>query len=181
LIETSAIETIPKISSLKRSSGNFGTSSSSPFPKATNLKQRSLKMFVLRLFGKFVSTLKGCCRFHPTHRVGFWTLLTSNPSNALSVVLKTEGNGGWLTAVARWHMRYLLKRISCRRRDRANGLCANPFALRHTVFVLQLCIILCIVWYHRAPSSRTERSRAFIVTHLRHAGPHNFNHHLPHP
>ena len=38
LIETSAIETFPKCLSLKRSSGNFGTSSSSPFLKARSLK-----------------------------------------------------------------------------------------------------------------------------------------------
>ena len=53
-IETSAIEIFLKISSYKRSSGNFGISSSSPFPKAKNLKRRSLKMFALRLFGKFM-------------------------------------------------------------------------------------------------------------------------------
>jgi len=97
LIETGAIETFPKSSSFKRFSGNFSPSSSSPFPKAGNLKQRSLKMFVLRLFGKlmpFSPTLKGCCRFHPTQKVGPWTPLTSNPSNALSAVLKTGGNGG---------------------------------------------------------------------------------------
>src|SRR5258708_5116480 len=81
----------------KRCSGNFSPSSSSPFPKAGNLNQRSLKMFVLQLFGKlmpFSPTLKGCCQFHPTQKVGPWTPLTSNPSNALSAVLKTEGNGG---------------------------------------------------------------------------------------
>jgi hypothetical protein len=76
LIETSAIKTFPKSSSFKRSSDNFGLSSSSPFPKARNLKQRSLKIFVLRLFGKFMPpypTPKGCRRFHSTHKAGPWT------------------------------------------------------------------------------------------------------------
>src|SRR5229473_5056161 len=97
LIETGAIETFPKSLSFKHFSGNFSLSSSSPFPKAGNLKQRSLKMFVLRLFGKlmpFSPTLKGCCRFHPTQKVGPWTPLTSNPSNALLAMLKTGGDGG---------------------------------------------------------------------------------------
>jgi len=77
-----------------------------------------------------------------------------NPSNVLSVVLKTEGNGGWLTAVARWHMQYLLRRISRRRHDRVSELCANLFALR-----VGQCLAAvvhhasCIVWCHRAPSS----------------------------
>ena len=76
LIETSAIETFPKSSSFKRSSGRFSPSSSSPFPKARNFKQTSLKMFVLRLFGKFMPlypTPKGCSRFRSTHKVGPWT------------------------------------------------------------------------------------------------------------
>ena len=107
LIETSAINTIPKSLSFKHSSGNFDTSLSSPFPKAGNLKCKSLKLFVLQLFGKFIlfsPTLMGCRRFHFTQKVGLWTLLTSNPSNALSAMLETGGNGGWLTTVARWHM-----------------------------------------------------------------------------
>ena len=73
LIETGAIKTFPKTSRFKHSSGNFGPSSSSPFPKAQNLKQRSLKMFALRLFGKFMQlypTPEGCHRFHFTHKVG---------------------------------------------------------------------------------------------------------------
>jgi hypothetical protein len=53
-IETSALDAFLKISSFTHSLGNFGTSSSFPFPKARNLKRRSLKMFVLRLFGKFM-------------------------------------------------------------------------------------------------------------------------------
>jgi hypothetical protein len=133
LIETSAIKTFLKSSSFKLSSGNFSSSSSSPFPKARNLKQRSLKMFVLRLFGKLMSsypTPKGCRQFHSTHKVGPWTPLTSNPSNVLLAVLKTGGNGGWLTAVARWPMRYLLRWISRQRHDRASEPCMNPFALR---------------------------------------------------
>jgi hypothetical protein len=98
LIETSAIKTFPKSSSLKHSSGNFCTLSSSPFPKVRNLEQRSLKMFVLRLFGKFMPfspTLKGCRQFHSIQKVVPWTPLTSNPSNVLSAVLKTEENGDW--------------------------------------------------------------------------------------
>jgi hypothetical protein len=85
-----------------------------------------LKMFVLRLFNKFMPlypTLMGCRRFHSTHKVGPWTPLISNPSNVLSAVLKTRGNGGWLTAVAHWHMRYSLRQISRRRHDRASELC----------------------------------------------------------
>ena len=117
-------------------------------------------MCVLWLFGKFAPfypTLKGCRRFHSTHKAGHWTPPTSNPSNVLSVVLKTVENGGWLTAVARWHMRYLLRRISCRQCDRANGLCANPFALRHTVFVCS-CASYCAsfgttVRHYHAPSA----------------------------
>src|SRR5258707_11677989 len=86
LIETGAIETFPKSSSFKCFSGNFSPLSSSPFPKAGNLKQRSLKMFVLQLFGKlmqFSPTLKGCCRFYPIKKEGPWTPLTSNQSSVL--------------------------------------------------------------------------------------------------
>jgi hypothetical protein len=132
LIKTSAVKTFPNSSSFKHSSGNFCTSLSSPFPKAWNLKQRSLKMSVLRLFGKFMPlypTFKGH-QFHFTHKWGPWTPLTSNPSNALLAVLKTGENGGWLTAVARWHMRYLLRWISWRRHCRASELCIIPLALR---------------------------------------------------
>ena len=114
-IKISVIKTVPKISSFKHSLGNFGTSLSSPFPKARSLKRMGLKMSVLRLFDKFVPffpTLMGCHRFHPIHKTGLWTLLTLNPFNVLSAVLKTGDSGGWLTAVARWHMRYLLRRIS---------------------------------------------------------------------
>jgi hypothetical protein len=103
-------------------------------------------------------TLMECRRFHSTHKVGPWTPLTSNPSNALSAVLKTGGNGGWLTAVARWHMRYSLRRISWRRHDRASGLCANPFALSRTVFGCDGA--LCIVWPPRVTVTHIERSRA---------------------
>ena len=95
LTETSAIETFLKSSSFKHFSGNFCTSSSFSFPKAQNLEQRSIKMFVLRLFNKFMLTLKGCCQFHCIQQVVDWTSLTSNPSNALSAMLKTEENGDW--------------------------------------------------------------------------------------
>jgi hypothetical protein len=169
LIEISAIGTFPKSSSSKRSSGNFGASLSSPFPKARNLKQRSLKMFVLRLFNKFTPlypTPMGCRRFHSTHKVGLWTLLTSNPSNVLLAVLKTGENGGWLTAVVHWHMRYLLRRISRRRRDRASELCAKPFVLSsRTVFGCggAPCAVHCLV-PPRAIVKHVERSRASTLT-----------------
>jgi hypothetical protein len=135
LIETSAIKTFLKSSSFKHFSGKFCPSSSSPFPKARNLEQTSLKMFVLRLFGRFMPlypTPKGCRRFHSTHKLGRWTSRTSNPSNASSAVLKTGGDGGWLTAVVRWHMRCLLRPINWWRHARASGLCTSPFALSCT-------------------------------------------------
>jgi hypothetical protein len=94
LIETSVIETFPKSLSLKRSLGNSYTSLSSPFPKAKNLKQRSLKIFVWQLFGKFMPKLMVCRLFRSTHKVGPWTLLTSSPFNVLLVVLKTGRDGG---------------------------------------------------------------------------------------
>ena len=87
-----------------------------PIPKSKELKTRSLKIVVLRLFCKFMlfhPTLMGCRRFHSTHTLG--TSPTSNLVNALSAVLKTGENGDGLTLVARWHMRYLLRRISWRR------------------------------------------------------------------
>jgi len=158
LIETSAIESFPKSSSLKLSSGSFSTSSSSPYPKARYLKRRSLKPFVLRLFGKFMPrylTLKDR-RFHFTHNLGPWTRLISNPSNALLAALKTGEIGRWLTAVARWHMRYLLRWISRRRCDRVSELCSISFALR-----VARCLAavargeLYTVWYHR----HTRRAR----------------------
>ena len=124
LIETGAIKTFPKSSSFNHFSGNFCTSSSSPFPKARNLKQRSLKVFVSLLFDKFIPfcpTLMGRRRFHTTHKAGPWTLLTSNLFNALSAVLKTGEDGGWLTVVARWHTRHLLRWINWRRRDRTTA------------------------------------------------------------
>ena len=73
LIEIGAIEIFPKISSYKFSSGNFFTSSSSQFPKARSLKQRSLKKFVLQLFGKFMLLYPmpmGYRRFRFTCRLG---------------------------------------------------------------------------------------------------------------
>jgi len=54
LIETCTVKTLLKILSYKHSLGNFFALSSSQFPKARNLKQRSLKKFVLQLFGKFM-------------------------------------------------------------------------------------------------------------------------------
>ena len=54
LIEIGAVKIFLKILSYKHSLGNFFMSSSSQFPKARNLKQRSLKKFVLQLFSKFM-------------------------------------------------------------------------------------------------------------------------------
>ena len=141
LIETSAIKTFLKTSSSKHSSGNFCPSSSSPFPKAPSLKQRSLKMFALWLFGKFKQlypTLEGCHRFHFTHKSGLWTPLTSNLSNALLAVLKTGENGGWLTAVAHWHMRCLLRRINWQRHDQASE--PSHTILAHTCLSILLLL-----------------------------------------
>ena len=154
LIETSAIRTFPKSLSSKHSSGNFGISSSSPFPKARNLKQRSLKMFVLQLFNKFTPfypMLMGCRQFHSTPKAGPWTLLTSNPFNTSSAILKTGGNGDWLTTVAHWHMRYSLKQISWQQHEQVSELCANPFALSsRTVFGCSgaSCIVHYLVLLH---------------------------------
>jgi hypothetical protein len=50
-------------------------------------------MFVLLLFGEFMSiypTLRGCRRSHSTYKVESWTALTSD---SLSAVLKTGENG----------------------------------------------------------------------------------------
>jgi len=102
-------------------------------------------MFVLRLFDKFMPlypTLMGCRRFHSTHKVGPWTPLISNPSNASSAVLKTGGNGGWLTAVARWHMRYSLRQISRRRHDRVSELCVlKPIRSESHCVWLRWCMV----------------------------------------
>ena len=120
LIETTAIETFPWISSYEHFLGNFATSLSSPFLKATNLKQRSLKLFVSQLFGKFIPTFPMLIRrrrFPTTRRLGPWTPLTSNPSSALSAVLKTGENGGWSTAVVRSRMQYSLRRVDRWRYD----------------------------------------------------------------
>jgi len=102
LIETSTIETFPKFSSYKRFTGNSSTLLSFPFPKAMNFKQRSLKVFVLQLFGALIlisPTFMERHPFHFTRRLGPWTSLTLNVSSALSAALKTRGDGGWSTAV----------------------------------------------------------------------------------
>jgi hypothetical protein len=100
---------------------------------------------------RFTQRLKG------THKVGPWTL-TSNLYSVLSAVLKTGGNGCWLTTVAWWHMRYLPRRYSRRRHDRVSELCANPES--RTVF--------CIVWYHHfytpnAPAPSTHSSSPTFI------------------
>ncbi len=126
LIKTSTFETIPKISSCKRSSGNFGTSSSSPFPKAKSLKRRNPKLFVSQLFGKFMPSYPMPMRYRRfcfTQRRGASTPLTSNPSSVSSVILKTGEDGGWSTAAVHWHMQYSLRRIS-------PVICPSEWALR---------------------------------------------------
>ena len=112
LIKTSNIETFPKNSSYNHSSGNFCTLSPSPFPKAKNLKWKSLTTSTWLLFSKlrlFPPTWMGCCQFCLTHKLEPWTPLTSNPSSALSAMLRTTENGGWSTTVVCWCMRYLLR------------------------------------------------------------------------
>ena len=120
LIKTSDIKTFPKNLSYNRSSGNFCTSSPSPFPKAKNLKRRSLTTSTWLLFSKlrlFPPMWMGCCQFCLTHKLEPWTPLISNPSSALSAMLRTTENRGWLTTVICWHMRYLLRWSSWRRYD----------------------------------------------------------------
>src|SRR6267154_5642664 len=80
--------------------------------------------------------LKGCHRFHSTHKVGPWTLLTSNPSNVLLAALKTGEIGDWLTAVVRWHIQYLLKQISQQWHDQV-----SEWALR-----VQTHLLSCMVF-----------------------------------
>jgi hypothetical protein len=63
--------------------------------------------------------------------------------------------GGWLTAVVRWHMRYLLRWISRQRHDRVSELCLISFDLR--VAQSLAAVVhgeLCIVWCARAPVAR---------------------------
>jgi hypothetical protein len=69
-IETSAIETFPKSSSFKMFFGQLQSIVVIPISQIiiyiykADLKQRSLKMFILLLFGKFgpfYPMLKGCC------------------------------------------------------------------------------------------------------------------------
>jgi len=51
--------------------------------------------------------LMGCRQFH-TFTEQAWTLLILNPFNAFGRVkdqLKTGEDGGWLTMMARWHLR----------------------------------------------------------------------------
>jgi hypothetical protein len=109
-------------------------------------------MFALRFFGTFIP-------FYPTLK-GYSQSRTLDPAiksiRVLSVVLKTGGNGCWLTAVACWHMRYLLRRISRRRHDRVSELCTNPES--RTLF--------CIAWYHHrhTPSARAPSTRSSSPT-----------------
>jgi len=103
-IETSTVETFPKFLSYKHFMGNSSTSSSFPFPKAMNFKQRSPKVFVLQLFGALILISPMLMEHRPfrfTCRLGPWTLLMLNVSSALLAMLKTRGDGGWSTAVVR--------------------------------------------------------------------------------
>lgn len=62
-------------------------------------------------------------------------------------MLKTGENGGWLTAVARWHTRYLLRQIS-RRHDRASELCVRKLirSESHGVWLVGVqCVVHCLV------------------------------------
>jgi len=91
----SDFQTFLKFSSYKLSSGNFGTLSSSPFPKVMNSKRRSPKPFVSRLFSKLLyPVLVWCYRFRIICGLGACTPLTSNPSSAWSAMLKTGKDGG---------------------------------------------------------------------------------------
>ncbi len=131
-----------------------------------NLKRRSPKIFVSRLFSKFMPsypTLMGCLRFRFIRALGPWTPLTSKPSSALSAVLKTGGNGGWSTAVVHWRMQYSLRWINRRAYGRASELRTNALALRVALyFCLRWCVVHCLV----PPLGivrvvmRVERSRA---------------------
>ena len=53
-------------------------------------------------------------------------------------VLKTGENGGWLTAVAHWHMWCLLRRINWRRHDQASEL--SHTILAHTCLSILLLL-----------------------------------------
>ena len=103
-----------------------------------NFKRRSPKIFVSRLFGKLIPTfptLVGCRRFRLTQRKGPWTPLISNPSSALSAVLKTGGHGGWSIAVVRWRMRCSLRRMDRRQCDRASELLGRTRSPSCTIFL----------------------------------------------
>src|SRR6267154_1809578 len=144
--------------------------------------------------------LKGCHQFHSTHKVGPWTPLTSSPSNVLSAALKTREIGDWLTAVVRWHIRYLLKRISWQWHDQV-----SEWALRVQTHLLSCmvfrsggafiihCLVSPFVTVHLSPSIH---HRSFVtVTHVEHSYacntimPHRpchphfppFSHKAPHP
>ena len=73
LIKTDTIKTFLKSLSLKHFLDNFNTLLLSPFPKAKNSKQRSLKLFVLQLFGKlmpFYQMLVSSRQSHYTQKMG---------------------------------------------------------------------------------------------------------------
>lgn len=115
LIKTDTIKTFLKSLSLKHFLDNFNILLLSSFPKAKNSKQRSLKLSVLQLFGKlmpFYQMLMGSRQSHYTQKMGPWTQLTLSLFNVLSAMLKTEESGGWLIAVAYWHMLFLTRQIN---------------------------------------------------------------------
>ena len=179
LIETGVIEMLPMISSYNRFLGNFGASLSFPFPKARSLRRRSPKSFVSLLFGKLCSThpmLMACLRFRFIRRPGPWTPLTSNPSSALSVALKTGKTGGWSTAVVHWPMQYSLRRINRWQYDPFHERTCSPSC---AVF---LSMLVCRVLFgtpehHPSRHARcVERSRAAFRANLLPPPPH-FTHH----
>jgi len=68
-----------------------------------------------------------------------------------------------LTAVARWHMRYLLKQISWRRHDRASELCVRKL-IRSESHSVWLCWCTVRRAFLASPSvtvTRVEHSRAY--------------------
>jgi hypothetical protein len=130
LIETSAIKNFSKSSSFKRSSGNFGTSSSSPFPKAKGLEPKEPQSVCLAVIRQVDAILPNA---HGMPPILFYSQSGSlDPADIKSiqcVIGRVEDREKWglVDSMARWHMQYLL---SERRHDRATELRATPFSLR---------------------------------------------------
>jgi len=61
---------------------------------------------------------------------------------------KTGGNGGWSTAVARWHTQYSTRWTNLQQHNQASELCTNALALRVALCLSVLVhVVSCIVWY----------------------------------